>query len=192
MVETWVFVLVVVAAGVCGAALALVAASWRRDHHVEVAAAVASTLPTTRPVLCSVPAGRWSAPLHRCEQAARRAGLAADTVSSNRARQRLHSVVRRMDAELPSVRALAELGRSLDTDPSRDREAVNRVHRQLTEAGERFGAVTDRMLRIVVELVDDGDGERAGRQVGELRERFPLSPPLSDVLARPSRPLLPR
>ncbi len=191
MVETWVFVLVVVGAGISGAALALVvAAAWRRDQHVEAVASVADTLPAARTVLprrsvtASVPTDRWTVPLHRCEQAVRRAALAADAVSSYQARQRLHAVVRRMDAELPSVRSLAELGRSLEADPSGHQEAVSRMYCQLTGAGARFGTVTDGVLQIVVELVDGGDGARTRQQIGKLRQQFPLSPPLSEVLGR--------
>lgn len=137
----------------------------------------------------------WAMPLHRCEQAVSRADRAVESVSSARARHRLSGVVHRMDAELPNVRALVELGRRLETGNARrgasdaaEQEAVaGRIHQQLVEAATRFGAVTDTVLASVLELVSHADPFRLDEQVAVLRDEFPLLRPMSVVLGPDSR-----
>lgn len=127
--------------------------------------------------------GSWMQEMQRCEQAVRRAARAVDSVSSSQARQRLQSVVRRMDAELPNVRALVELGRGLDSAAQRDEAAIGRVRSELDDAATRFAMVTDRIVDAVVELVAAPDLDRMRQQVEVLREQFPLLRPLSTLLA---------
>lgn len=126
----------------------------------------------------------WQHELRRCEQAVHRAWCAVDTVSSAQARAELRSVVRRMEAELPAVRALAELGRSFTVGaPSRSgNEAARRVFRQLADAATTFGEFTDQVLAAVGQLVAAPDLDRMRRQVGELRGGFPLLRPMSALL----------
>ncbi|MDR7302388.1 hypothetical protein [Haloactinomyces albus] len=141
----------------------------------------------------------WAVPLHRCEQAVCRAGRVVESVSSVRTRHRLSGVVHRMDAELSNVRALVELGRSLDADSARavttgtteqtgqtgqtePGAVAARVHRQLVETAERFGAVTDAVLELVLELVTHSDPSGLDEQVTRLRDEFPLLRPMSVIL----------
>ncbi len=146
----------------------------------------------------------WTSALNRCEQAVCRAARVADTVSSEHVRRVLRCVVHRMDAELPHVRALVELGWRLDADAQRDGQAqgygqvqghgpgaglvVTRVHQHLAEGANGFSAVADDVERSVSELVADADLERARKRAGLLRERFPLLPPMSSVLGSPATP----
>lgn len=87
-----------------------------------------------------------------------------------------------MDAELPNVRALVELGRSLDAGGHDDEPATGRVLGQLEDAVMRFGMVTDQVLQAVVELVAAPDLGRVHQQVTTLRDQFPLQRPMSAVL----------
>lgn len=137
------------------------------------------------PPSCTGPAPQprpdpWLEQLHRCEQAVYRAYRAVDSVSSTRARNGLQAVVRRMEAELPDVRALVELGRGLGEERG---NAAARVRQQLEDASVRFLMVTDNVLEMVVELVAAPDLNRVNQQVTVLREQFPLLRPMSAVLA---------
>jgi hypothetical protein len=123
-----------------------------------------------------VPADPWTPAARRCEQAVHRAGQAVEAVSSRETRNRLQAVVRRMDAELPDVRVLAELGRGLG-DSRRDVEVAHRVRAHLAGTAVRFAGVTEEVLELVAEPDD------VERRVAALRDRFPLVRPLSAVLA---------
>ncbi|WP_243790212.1 hypothetical protein [Saccharopolyspora gloriosae] len=131
--------------------------------------------------------------LHRCEQAVARARCAVDSVSSARAREALLMVVRRMDAELPSVEALVEVGRGLNTgsrglpDAEHGDEVLRRVRGQIADVAERFGVIADHVLNIVVELVAAPDLHRMHRQVAVLRDQFPLLRPMSAVFGSVER-----
>ncbi|MFC7341620.1 hypothetical protein [Saccharopolyspora griseoalba] len=126
-------------------------------------------------VLPEVPADAWAPAVRRCEQSVHRAGQAVEAVSSRETRNRLRAVVRRMDAELPDVRVLAELGKGLG-DSRRDAEVAGRVRAQLAGAAARFAETTEEVLELVA------DAEDAERRVAALRDRFPLVRPLSAVL----------
>ncbi len=139
---------------------------------------------------------QWLHEAQRCEQAVYRAARAVDAVSSTQARHQLQTVVRRMDAELPNVRALSELGRGLAGSEPSDDAVVRRVRSQLGDAATRFGMVTDHVLEAVVELVAEPDLSRVNEQVTVLREQFPLLRPMSAVVgtvpdSAPTRSLLP-
>ena len=147
----------------------------------DLSAAVAAKLP--RAFRAAPPSGAepepdpWAARQQRCEQAVRRAERAVDAISSARTRRRLRSVVRRMDAELPDVSALAELGRGLDDGP-----AARRVAEHLDGAVVRFGEFTGQLLETVAELVDHPRSELVDQRTAALREQFPLTTPFSAVL----------
>lgn len=183
----WLQVLIALVAGGCGAGVVLV--SRTRGERPEPAAP--SQLAAVPLVQAQSP-DRWLHDVRRCEQAVHRAARAVDAVSSAQARQNLQAVVRRMDAELPNVRALAELGRGLT---SADAAVLNRVRGQLEDAVVRFGMVTDHVVDAVVELVADPDLARVHQQVVVLREQFPLLRPMSAVFgpkpgSAPARALL--
>jgi hypothetical protein len=171
----WVQLLIAVIGGAVGSAATLGASARRRRTIAEPVPAIPVRAAPTAPGL-----DRWLHELQRCEQAVHRAAQAVDSVSSTTARLDLRSVVRRMDAELPSVLALVELGRGLDAG-GRDESA--RVLRQLDDAATRFGTITDQVLEAVVDLVATPDLDRVHRQVATLREQFPLQRPLSALLA---------
>ncbi|MER7012330.1 hypothetical protein ABT324_12980 [Saccharopolyspora sp. NPDC000359] len=185
----WVQVLIALVAGGCGAGVVLVARPGGRRSAVPP-----PVVPRPQPV----PAQRhdpWLQDVRRCEQAVHRAARAVDAVSSTRARQNLQAVVRRMDAEIPNVRALAELGRGLMSSGG-DAVVLRRVRGQLADAVVRFGMVTDHVLEAVVELVADPDLNRVHQQVVVLREQFPLLRPMSAVFgpvpgSTPARTLAP-
>ncbi|MDI2029140.1 hypothetical protein QFW96_10995 [Saccharopolyspora sp. TS4A08] len=171
MDEIWLQVLVALIAGAAGAGVVL--AVRRRGVPEEPAEAVVAADP--EPLPRSEPDG-WEPFVQHCEQAVRRACRAVEAVSSLRARNLLRTVVRRMDAELPSLRVFAELGRGLGSAP-RDVEIARRVRAELTDAEQRFAEVTAEVL----DLVEDTDPQR----VQQLRCRFPLVKPLSAVLPEP-------
>lgn len=166
MDQIWLQVLVALMAGCAGAGVVL---ALRRRPEEQVAAEAPDPLPRRSPDV-------WEPHVQHCEQAVLRASRSVEAMSSQQVRNRLRTVVRRMDAELPNLRVLAELGRGLGST-SRDAEVAGRVRAELTEAEKRFGAVTGEVL----ELVEDPDAER----VGELRGRFPLLRPISAVLPEP-------
>ncbi len=97
------------------------------------------------------------------------------------ARRSLHAVVRRMEAELPNVHALVELGRSFDSGTGQHEPVVPRVRGHLDDAVDHFDILTEHMLDIVTELVTDPDLERLEEQVTTLRGRFPISRPMSTI-----------
>lgn len=117
----------------------------------------------------------------RCERCVRRAADAVETVSSFADRQALRAVVRRMDAELPNVRALAELERSLNAGEG-ERDAGERVHQQLDDAGVRFGVFADQVMEVVEQHVARPDREWLRTEVAVLRGQFPLLRPMSAIL----------
>ncbi len=142
---------------------------------------------------------RWLCELNRCEQAVRRAVRAADTVSSQPVRRGLRQVVHRMDAELPTMRTLVELGREFDSaaaeakpgageaapaerDSSERRTTSWRLHRRAREASAEFTSFADRLTEVVAELNAEGDPEHAQTRISGLRERFPLLPSMSEIL----------
>lgn len=139
---------------------------------------------------CRVQRDTWTVPLNRCEQAVRRAGRAVEAVSSAQARRGLSGVVHRMDAELLNVRALVELGRTLERDEeaggmresAEQHDVAHRVHQQLTEAAARFGTVTDALLVSVLELVAHSEQHRLRERTTALRDQFPLLRPMSVIL----------
>ncbi|SFS45348.1 hypothetical protein [Saccharopolyspora flava] len=175
MDEIWLQVLVALIAGGAGAGVVL--ALRRRSPGGDVPeepAGPAEVVPSdVRPR--PEPDG-WEPHVQHCEQAVLRAGRAVEAVSSLRARNLLQTVVRRMDAELPSLRVFAELGRGLGGTP-RDVEIARRVRAELTAAEHRFAETTAEVL----DLVEDPDPQRAQ----QLRDRFPLVKPLSTVLPEP-------
>ena len=167
MEQIWLQVLVALMAGCAGAGVVLV---LRRRPQEQVAAEEEpEPLPRMAPDV-------WEPHVQHCEQAVLRASRSVEAMSSQQGRNRLRTVVRRMDAELPNLRVFAGLGRGLGGS-SRDAEIAGRVRAELTEAEERFGAVTGEVLQ----LVEDPDAER----VRELRDRFPLLRPISAVLPEP-------
>jgi hypothetical protein len=187
MAELWVQVLIALIAGVLGAAAMLMVC--RRARRKALASPVSQAMvadpppAATDPLSPSVPRlDRWLHQMRRCEQAVRRAARAVDSVSSTPARTGLQSVVRRMDAELPNVRALVELGRSLDAGGRDGEPATGRVLGQLDDAARRFGMLTDQVLQAVVELVAAPDLGRVHQQVAALRDQFPLQRPMSAAL----------
>jgi hypothetical protein len=195
MIGFWVEVLVAVIAGAAGAGVVLGLSGRRGGIDGTGGQASESTEPRATPCEpVTADSESWCCQERRCEQAVRRAGDAADSVSSAQARQELRSVVRRMGAELPNVRALVELGRGLQADSSDD-EAVDRVRDQLDDAAVRFAAVTDGLVEAVVDHVAAPDLDRVRRRVGVLREQFPLLRPMSSLFgpgerSRPSRALV--
>lgn len=137
----------------------------------------------------------WLPPLNRCEQSVCRAARVVDSVSSVPARRALGGVVHRMEAELPNVRVLVELGCDLEEDATGQDGSAGRVHRRLVDAADRFGAETDAILAAVLQLVADPGTFRLHEQVAALRDEFPLLRPMSAVLgpeppARPERSLV--
>lgn len=198
MAGFWVRVSVVLVVGVL-VALVVLWTYWNaagRGPHVSVERARAARGPDTsgpRSVGTAVggtdvpPTIRdaWLCEQNRCEQAVRRAARAVDTVSSERARRCLRRLVHRMDAELPYVRALVELGRRLEPTPPAERDAATaRVYRQLAVAATRFDETADELARSVAELVADADLGAVRSRTDVLRERFPLVPSMS-ALAKP-------
>lgn len=186
----WVQVLVALGAGAFGAGLVLAAVFARRQRVAEAPAA-----PALVPLPPPVP-DRWLHEVQRCEQAVHRAARAVDAVSSTQARNQLQTVVRRMDAELPNVRALSELGRGLASSDPGDDAVVRRVQSQLDDAAVRFGMITDHVLEAVVNLVAEPDLSRVHEQVTVLRDQFPLLRPMSAVFgpkpgSTPPRSLMP-
>lgn len=173
----WVQVLVALISGACGAGVMVAVVCAR-----EVRAASAAAPPAAPPVLAPWPLpDKWLHEVQRCEQAVYRSARAVDAVSSTQARHQLQTVVRRMDAELPNIRALSELGRGLaGSEPPGD-AVVRRVQSQLDDAATRFSMVTDHLLETVVELVAAPDLSRVHEQVTVLREQFPLLRPMSAV-----------
>jgi hypothetical protein len=175
----WVQLLVALIGGAVGAA-AILGASRRRRELAEPLPDLPLRTASERPASAAPGLDRWLHELQRCEQAVYRAAQAVESVSSSTARLDLHSVVRRMDAELPNVLVLVELGRGLDVG-GRDESA--RVLQQLDDAATRFGTVADQVLEMVVDLVAAPDLDRVHRQAMTLREQFPLQRPLSALLA---------
>lgn len=120
--------------------------------------------------------------MDRCEQAALRAERAVGSVSSAPVRERLSAVVRRMEAELPNVRALAELARGLDAGSVHAGSVADRTREQLDNAASRFAGIADEVVRTVDHLADESDLDRVRDRVASLRARFPLTCSMSDVL----------
>ena len=207
MDELWARTLIALLVGGAAAAVAvLLGERWRRASRaapVPVAADGWQGLqhreqPPRRAVEPPVPPEGWQGPVHRCEQSVRRAQRAVEAISSERTRRRLRPVVRRMEAELPDVSALAELGRGLGGGPAADRtadrnaeraaeraghKAADRVAARLDAAAERFARFTEQLLDVVAELVAAPGPDLVDRRAAELREQFPLTSPLSAVLA---------
>lgn len=138
----------------------------------------------------------WARDLDRCEQAVSRAASAVHSVSSAPAREGLLMVVRRMDAELPNVAALVELGRGLAAEnppeQARGAQVRGRVRGQVADAAERFGSIAEELLEIVQRLVADPDLSRLRGDVAVLRDQFPLLRPMSAVFRQePAAPMPP-
>lgn len=136
--------------------------------------------PSAEPLTCL---DEWSKRQHRCEQSVYRSARAVDTVSSASARQAMQTILRRMDAELPHVRALAQLGRDLELSNG-GRQATSRANQQLDDAVTRFATLSERVLNTVVLHVADPDLGRLHDHVRVLRDEFPLLRPLSSVVGR--------
>ncbi|MFR9731402.1 hypothetical protein ACL03H_19425 [Saccharopolyspora sp. MS10] len=190
----WLAVVAGMLAGALGAAATLLA--WDRLRSGQAAPVEPPAPPPREPGAVDAATGRpepgrvdgWLRDLHRCEQAVSRARCAVESVSSARARESLLMVVRRMDAELPTVQALVEVGRT--AGPAGDERVLRRVRAQVAEAAQRFTAVTEEVLDVVVELVALPDLHRVHRDVAVLRDRFPLLRPLSALLERDPDPVL--
>lgn len=115
-----------------------------------------------------------------------------DSISSARLRERLSPVVRRMAAELPNVRALAELARGLESGaacagdplpaPSHAGAVAGRTREQLDNAASRFAGIADEVLETVADLADEPGPDGVPERVAALRERFPLTCSMSEVL----------
>ncbi|PRW63890.1 hypothetical protein [Actinopolyspora mortivallis] len=123
----------------------------------------------------------WRCELARCEQAVSRSARAVDTVSSCPLRQGLRHVVHRMEAELPTVRTLVELGHELDGQRRHDATLL-RVRRQVHAAAEEFTGFADRLTATVSEIAAEPDPDRARERIEALRACFPLLPPMSTIL----------
>lgn len=184
----WLAVLVGTFAGGLGAAATLLACSLLRRRSVPPEQPPPAVGEPSRDHGLGEPnpADTLLRDLHRCEQAVARARCAVESVSSARAREALLMVVRRMDAELPSVEALVEVGRGLGSPggvPHAERgdAVLRRVRGQITDVAERFGMITEHVLDIVVDLVAEPDLHRMHREVAVLRDRFPLLRPMSAV-----------
>lgn len=130
----------------------------------------------------------WPSAVTSCELSLSRARRAVDAVSSQEARNCLHVVLRRMDAELPNVRVLAELGTSLQQ--TADGPAVQRVRAQLQDAVHRYALFAEELLGEVEELVHEADLDRTRQHVESLRRRFPLLRPMSELVDGPRPPAL--
>ncbi|RRO13044.1 hypothetical protein EIL87_25670 [Saccharopolyspora rhizosphaerae] len=168
MAEIWLQVLVAVLAGCTGAGVAL-AVRRSRGGPAREQSQEPEPLPQHEPDV-------WEPFVQHCEQAVLRASRAVEAMSSQQARNSLQTVVRRMDAELPTLRVFAELGRGLGDTP-RDAEIARRVRAELAHAERLFAEITGEVLSLVGGL----DPER----VQALRARFPLLHPLSAVLPEP-------
>lgn len=184
------------AAGAIAAVVTLVLSGMRpwRSRPARPGLVVAGQLREPEPAPWQGP-DRWAREVRRCEQAVARACRAADSVSSASARECLLMVVHRMEAELPSVEALAELGRGLAAQPDppeRTARALQRVRANLSDAVAAFGAIAERLLELVVELVARPDLARLHREVAVVRENFPLLRPMSEVLGGAPEPRRPR
>ncbi len=175
MVGLWVLV-VALLSGICGAGAVMFAARLRPGHAVSEREVPRS--PQAVAVGAEPSRDRWFRAGYHCDQAVCRAARAVDSVSSVPARRELGGVVRRMEAELPNVRALAELGRVLEGDG----RSASRVRRQLEETSARFATTSDHVLGCVVELVAEPDLERVHERMTVVRQRFPLVRPMSTVV----------
>lgn len=169
MDELWLHLLVGLLAGCAGAGLVLLVRGRPTAPEIPLAAETPA----------EAPADPWTPAVRRCEQAVHRAEQAVQAMSSRASRNRLQAVVRRMEAELPDVRVLAELGKGLTGDTRRDVEIARRVRAQLVETASRFAESTEQVLELVAEP------DRVDWRVSVLRDRFPLVQPLSAVLSEP-------
>ncbi|MBE9374907.1 hypothetical protein IQ251_10675 [Saccharopolyspora sp. HNM0983] len=136
------------------------------------------------------PQAEWLPAVNSCAASLFRARRAVDAVSSQEARNCLRAVLRRMDAELPNVRVLAELGCSLEHGGPRDGAAVQRVRAQLQDAVHRYALFAEELLAVVEDLVNEPDLERTREHVDALRRQFPLLRPMSEIVAGARRPAL--
>ncbi|ASU80258.1 hypothetical protein CDG81_20500 [Actinopolyspora erythraea] len=191
----WTHLIVALAAGVLGTLLGLMSRRSPSAPPVDGEPAPPTSTPATAggtalELVLAEHRDKWLCELNRCEQAVHRAVRAADAVSSLPARQGLRQVVHRMDAELPTVRALVQLARELDNggamaagaDSTRS-VALERVHGGVTVAVSRFTALGDQLAGVVAELAAGADQQQAQRRVAALRESFPLLPAMSAILA---------
>lgn len=192
MAGLWIQLLVALVGGVIGATMALGACARHRrtakprPAEEPPAEGVPADDVTERPVPVRPGLDRWAHRMLLCQQAVDQAERSVDSLSSGPARSDLCSLVRRMDAELPSVRALVELGRGLDASARDDRAAATRVLRQLDDAVAHFAALAEQIVEVVGELVAAPDLGRVHHRVEVLRERFPLQGPLSALLTDPA------
>ncbi|SDP87597.1 hypothetical protein SAMN04487905_111116 [Actinopolyspora xinjiangensis] len=191
----WTHLIVALAAGVLGTLLGLLSRRSPSAPPVVEEQAPPTPAPETAggTALDHVLAehrDKWLCELNRCEQAVHRAVRAADAVSSLPVRQGLRQVVHRMDAELPTVRALVQLARELDDggataagEDSTRSVALERVHGGVMVAVSRFTALGDQLAGVVAELAAGADQQQAQRRIAALRESFPLLPAMSAILA---------
>ncbi|GAB2757284.1 hypothetical protein GCM10027174_36690 [Salinifilum aidingensis] len=115
-----------------------------------------------------------------CEQAVQRCLRAVEAVTAESARSELAALVRRMDAELPTVRALVALADELAAG-SDGRTAVAHVDAGLAEAARGFDALAAEVLALIDELPRLPGRQRTSERTARLRSRFPLAPPMSAV-----------
>jgi hypothetical protein len=182
MTGLWAQILVALIGGVAGAVV-----TWSvsvRLWRGPVPSVSLAVLPPVTPTL-----DRWSRSLRGCELAVCRARRAVDSVSSAAARADLGLVIRRMDAEMPHIRALVELGRGFDESGRDGAVAAERVLRQLGDAQRCFAEVADQVQETVVDLVAIPDLDRVHAEVVRLRGRFPLQRPMSALLTE-AQPLV--
>lgn len=116
----------------------------------------------------------------RCAQAVHRASEAVQAVTSRPARAELSAVVRRMEAELPDVRAVVALGQELGGGAA-DAAVTRRVDEQLADAARGFDGFTQSLLVLIAELPGKPELTRLGTDTARLRQRFPLLRPLSTI-----------
>lgn len=213
MDEFWVRALVAVLAASCGVTTVVVVLVRRYCRRGAVRSAAgpcpeAAATCGTRPSEAFGPEASHiggTSSTDRCEQAVLRAERAVDSISSPPLREGLCPVVRRMQAELPNVRALAELARGLESGaacaggprpapshaepshagpshagPSRAGAVAERTREQLDNAASRFAGIADEVLETVADLADEPGP--APERVAALRERFPLTCSMSEVL----------
>lgn len=178
----WTDIFIGFIAGMTGSALMLALLRKRRRPHEE---SETTSLPRSSgtqqdTATVAIPLDSWTRQLNRCEQAVCRGYRAVESVSSTPARHGLQSVVRRMEAELPDVRAMVELGRGLGPQQA---VAARRVAGQLDDAATRFALVTEAVLEAVAELVTTSELPRLHQRVRDLRGEFPLLRPLSAMLS---------
>ncbi len=110
----------------------------------------------------------------------RRCLRAVEAVTAEAARSELMALVRRMDAELPTVRALVALGDELAAS-SGGCAAAAQVDEGLDETARGFDELAAEVLALIDELPRLPGRQQTSERAARLRNRFPLAPPMSAV-----------